>query len=148
MRFSCRNSRYVPQPRAGGPPVCRVMGWAAVVPQPCKAARERLPTTTATGSFSLQGFGSFLWDLYSTGMWFFPLVSCLYSFFSALCSCFAFIDRRIILKKELFHFVETVNRPVNGAFCSPSAWVHLTPISLGLSHSHGTVCGQLSHWSR
>lgn len=131
-RFSCRNSRCVPQPGAGDPPACRVTCWAAVLPQPHKAARERLPTTTAAGSFSLQVFGSFLWDLYSAGMWFFPLVSCLYSFFSALCSCFAFMDRRIIFQKELFHFAETVNRPVNGAFCSPSAWVHPVPISLGL----------------
>lgn len=29
-----------------------------------------------------------------------------------------------------------MSRPVNGAFCSPSAWIHLVPISLGMSLIH------------
>lgn len=99
-------------------------------PKPCKAARERLTTTTATGSLSLQGFGSFLWDLYSTGMWFFPLVSCLYSFFYVLCSCFAFIDRSIILKLK------------KGAISLPRdreqdcEWRLLFPVCLGSPRAH------------
>lgn len=172
---TCKNSRWLGDFPEGTGDLCLSPGlvthqcagsharqqWCcSTCPQPCKAARERLTTTTATGSFSLQGFRSFLWDLYSTGMWFFPLVSCLYFFFYVLCSWFAFIDSSFFIFKLRSYF--TFQRQWTGLWMAPSvpclpgftsrpsalALVSLTWscwVCFALNNS--SESGQVSHWS-
>lgn len=100
----------------------------------------RVTSTTAIGSFFTSGLWEFSLGSVLRRDVFFPFSQL--SLFLFLCSLFLpCFDREEQIdhhlkkkkKKELFHFPETVNRPVNGAFCSPSAWVHLAPISLSVS---------------